>query len=176
MRDTGARGAVHRSLRTRRSRVPAVVSLLALVLLAPGATSTVAGCAGDGGAGGRACTEIGCNDGVTFVVARGAIDHLERGVAKACLDGRCRRHRLDADVFGRPGGIALDAWFPAETLDPAASHTASLTIRDGPRTIFALERRVELEGSRPNGPGCPPTCHNATIRVTAADVRAFAAR
>jgi hypothetical protein len=148
-----------------------LVPLLALVLVAPGATSPFAGCAGDDGAGGRACTEIGCNDGVTFALSPGAIQPAGRVVAKACVGGRCTTHRFDPDAFAQPGGVRIDAWLPPETLDAGRSHTASLTIRAGQDTIVELERTVELERSQPNGPGCPPICHNATVRVTADDVR-----
>lgn len=174
MRDAERRGGVHASVRVDRSRIPVLFSLLALVLLAPGATAPLEGCAaGDGGAS-RACTEIGCNDGVGFVVARGAIEPRERVVASACVGGRCTTHRFDPDAFAQPGGVRIDAWLPPETLDAARSHTASLTLREGATTILELERTVALRRSQPNGPGCPPTCHGASVRVTAADVRGAA--
>ena len=163
-------------MRARLSRIPLLVPLLALLLLAPGATSPFTGCSGDDRAGGRACTEIGCSDGVTFVVARRAIEPVRGVVAKACLDGRCRTHRIDPDQFSEPGGVPIDAWFPPDTLDARATHRASITIQEGRRTIFELERRIELETSQPNGAGCPPTCHNATVRITAADVRTLGSR
>lgn len=147
-----------------------------LVLVAPGATSTVAGCGGEASGEGtaHACTEIGCNDGVDFIVARRAIRPVERVLAKACVYGRCTTHRFDPHAFAQPGGVRIGAWLPPGTLDPARSHTATLTIREGRRTILELERTVELETSQPNGPDCPPTCHNATIRVSADEARASA--
>ena len=163
-------------MRARLSRGPILVPLLALVLVAPGATTPLVGCAGEDAGGGRACTEIGCSDGVTFVVARGALDSTRKLVARACLDGTCKTHRLSPEMLDQAGGVALDAWFAPDTLDPSREHEASLTIREGRRAIFGLERAVTLETSQPNGPGCPPTCHSATVRIDAADVRAYSRR
>ena len=152
-----------------------LVPVLALALVAPGASSPFVGCTSEDGVGGQACTEIGCSDGVMFVLARGALQATGGVVARACLDGKCKTHRLNRDTLTQGGGVLVDVWFAPDTLDPGREYMASLTVRDGRRTIFELERPVTLETSQPNGADCPPTCHNAQVRVTAADVRAFAA-
>ncbi len=162
-------------MRRRGSRVPLVVALLAILLVAPGASSPLAGCTSDDGSGGRACTEIGCNDGATFVLDPDGFRSLGDLRARACLDGRCRSFRLDDPALALRDGIRLDVLFPAQTLDPAAAHTASIVITDGTRITYETRHRLRLERSQPNGDGCPPTCHNATVRVTAEDVRAYRA-
>ena len=153
----------------RRSRLP-VVPLAVLVLAAPGATSPFSGCSSSPG---RACTLIGCNDGVGFFVARDAIEPVGAVSVRLCLDGRCRTERPPAEVFSQPGGTAFMAAFRPGALDPRREHRASITIRDGETVVYRLARRVALTRNQPNGPGCGPVCHQTDLRITAPDVRDY---
>jgi len=100
----------------------------------------------------RACTEIGCSDGVYVQLS----DVPRDAEVTLCVDGRCRPARA-----GAPGLGQVDA-----PLGRAAGETVrvAITVRRGGRTIARASERLEVRTERPNGPGCPPMCRMATAR------------
>jgi hypothetical protein len=148
-----------------RSIVPRLGFVAVALLVLPGAAFSGSACSGDPGGGGRACTEIGCEDGVTFTFGAGALAGAAAPVVlTACIDDQCTKEvvrRRDLRSWSQAMARA-----PAESLDPTVRHTASLTVVDGRgMTVFWTTRTVKLRTTRPNGPGCPPSCHQAQVAV-----------
>ena len=97
----------------------------------------------------QACTEIGCVNGITLLVAK-APAGTKRLVM--CVDDRCRRKPLQKVV--RMG------------CDEAESVRLAVVAKDGRnRRIGRYEATVPLTASQPNGPNCPPTCFFGTARL-----------
>jgi hypothetical protein len=165
-----ASGDATTSVAVPRRRLPARVLVLRLgsvalaLLLVPGAAFSGSGCSREAG-GGRACTEIGCEDGVTFMFGAGDLASLPAPVTlTACIDDACTKEVVRKSDLG--SWSQTMARVPAGTLDPGVRHAARLTIVDGRgATVFRAKRTVALRATQPNGPGCPPTCRQAQLRV-----------
>ena len=126
-------------------------AIIALAVLA------TAGCGGDESGAEpaptpRACTEIGCSDGVYVELSRVPRDAR----VTLCVNGRCRRARAAG-----PGRWQVDA-----PLGPAPGDAVSVavTVRRGGRTIARAAERLAVRTVQPNGPGCPPVCRMVTAR------------
>ena len=145
---------------TDRSPVPRA----AWCLLAAG---LFAGACGDDAPGGatsapeepRICTEIGCQSGVSFDL--GELPSSARR-ATVCVDSRCRtfervREQPPTVVFVALADVRAKRQVRAVLRVPA---------RRGRGRIVA-ELPVTLRGTRPNGPGCPPVCFQASVRYDA---------
>ena len=100
----------------------------------------------------RACTEIGCSDGVYVELH----DVPRDAEVTLCVDDRCRPARA-----GAPGLGQVDA--PLGSAAGDAVRVAITVRRDG-RTIARGAERLEVRTEQPNGPGCPPVCRMVTAR------------
>jgi hypothetical protein len=100
----------------------------------------------------RACTEIGCLDGVSVDVNR-----VPRGArVTLCIDGRCQPAQVAAPILYTVSG-------PLERSSGDAARI-SITVRRDGRTIARTAKRFEVRTERPNGPGCPPLCRFVNAR------------
>lgn len=130
-----------------------------LLLVAGGCGSQTAEGGGDRTGqdrGVRACTKIGCVSGTTVHLRGLRPEASEASRVRICAGGRCRT-------------VALPA--ARATLGPA-----SVRGRDRVRVrIVVMNRRgdaiardslrVRVRRRRPNGPGCPPVCRQADVRL-----------
>jgi hypothetical protein len=98
----------------------------------------------------RACTEIGCNDGLSVEITGTIAGRTTIEVAAA---GQTTR-TFECNPGQACRGF-LDNYMPAQ---------ATITVRMPDRTV---ERSVSPQyvESRPNGEGCPPVCRQATVQV-----------
>jgi hypothetical protein len=104
----------------------------------------------------KACTEIGCDDGL-----RVQLDGAPAG-------GIVRVELLPAGDTGpryvvecaATQGCANGAWFPGFTGDYAV---VRVTTSDG---SVSREVRPTYAVMQPNGPDCPPTCRTASVTVS----------
>ena len=98
----------------------------------------------------RACTRIGCESGLGIRVegATGPVRiELDTGEGAEVREAECAPDR------------PCVAFFPGRTPD-----SATVRVVAGPRVV-TRELRPEYERVRPNGPGCPPVCRQATVVV-----------
>jgi hypothetical protein len=124
--------------------------------------------AGLGGCGvipGLVCTEIGCLSFLTIEVTDLPLADRDMAVT-VTLDGEevpCSAvdEALCELVDGEDGWTAL-VQLPADTNSVAVR----LTVAEGGATVFDDELTpVWGDGVRPNGPGCPPVCYDASAEV-----------
>ena len=174
--------------RSRQARQPwlAPLALAAAALLAGCAGAHAGGTSDDRGpaasattAPPRACTEIGCQSSLTMKGTRLAAILAGRRplTVTACLDRDCVTHRVPA---GRCAGLGARIGDGLECADRtlvvlpppsrqdmgSGSHSARLTLASGAAVL--LDERVDgIRFTRfaPNGPGCPPTCWIAVVRL-----------
>jgi len=113
----------------------------------------------------RICTEIGCSSGLivrltgnvpeTFTIA------VQRPgqppIVAICPDGRITvpEREANATAVCEPDGVLFVGFTPEEV---------EIVVRSGQQ---GLTRLVEptYEKVQPNGPGCPPTCEQATVEI-----------
>ena len=107
--------------------------------------------AAPGSAPERACTMIGCDDGLNVLV-----EGTPQGAYR--VEVRAEGHETQVVECPAPtecGRIFLAGFLPEEvTVELTAGEARSS------RTV-----KPEIETVQPNGPDCPPTCRQATIRV-----------
>lgn len=152
------------------------LALAAVMLIASAA------CGSPPGPGGAvACTQIGCDSGVTFAVSGVGLDAGGGTVvAEACFDGRCERARYTQEANGAaewdntqlqlfvgPDSVEVMLRLPEDDYDPDAAYDVSLELRVDGGEPMRLDRRVHLERSQPNGPDCPPVCWQARVEHAA---------
>lgn len=159
-----------------------VFDFTALHLLAPIVATLPLVIAGSGtltGCGPNACTEIGCQSGTTVEFTTSSwqagdwtIDLLQEGNSL----GSCEvTIPVPSDtVPDCQGQLTLDPHHGGERVRkvrtgyyPSDGSTTTMTIRlsrDGGQPIEE-SFEASYETSRPNGPGCPPECTNATHQV-----------
>lgn len=132
-------------------------SVLALLAVALAAT-TASACDGSEASDARACSLVGCVEGVVFETARlqRAFPAAER--VELCVDAKCRRYR--ADLVAAP--------INPPTLSPHRSAEVTVTVTGrGGKEIARFAKTVQPRlGERINGPGCPPPpCLSTTVVV-----------
>ena len=112
--------------------------------------SLSAGCSSNPASEERVCTLIGCNSGLNIALA-GAADGPFRIEA---TDGTAV-HEFDCPAGARCERISFDEFQPESVTVRviAAGDTATTTSRPTYTTV------------QPNGPGCPPSCRQATVTV-----------
>ena len=112
----------------------------------------------------RACTEIGCTDGVSIELQDAAGQPLEGLSGTLTFDGQALAFDCGDDTGGGNdpgvtclgGSIWLDLATP-DTIDYAidyegATHTGQVSL--------------DYEELQPNGPDCPPVCEQASATIT----------
>ena len=100
----------------------------------------------------RACTMIGCEDGLTVAV-EGTPDSAYR------LEIRAPGEEIRVQECPSPaecGQVFLVGFLPEEV-------TVELVTESGERSTRTV--RPEIETVQPNGPDCPPTCRQARVTV-----------
>lgn len=100
----------------------------------------------------RACTQIGCDDGLAVVVGGVPPDAgAYRVEVRAAGETRVQECATPQEC----GRIFFPSLLPDEVTVDVIAGTArsSRTVRPEPRTV------------QPNGPGCPPTCRQAEVTV-----------
>ena len=125
----------------------------------------------------RTCTLIGCADGVfARVNVPLAESDLQRTTVTVCLNGACStglgpkpgqgcelKGAVQADCFSvEPGRLQVTMY----TEHPVDGDLASVRVSrpDAPsETLVLVEKKVSYATSMPNGPGCAPTCHQASL-------------
>lgn len=102
----------------------------------------------------RACTLIGCSDGITVVVQNAPATPYTVEVTRE--DGTRRTARCEA-AGGCGAGLLFEGISDARV-------TIRVIIGDAGASSSVV--RPGYVESRPNGPGCPPTCRHARVQVT----------
>jgi hypothetical protein len=104
----------------------------------------------------HACTEIGCSSGVFLDISAVWRQRPNATSVRLCLDERCRTFRRDTDL----------AMVEDRSLRGPKRVQVTLRARDR-RGHTILERSIEVRLRRvqPNGPGCPPVCWQAPVRL-----------
>ncbi len=149
------------------------LAVILIPLLLPCATAVAADFS-------RACTEMGCTDGLTINVPQdfqwkpGAykFSFVLDGKPAACTGNLplkpCDSKSLTCDQEGitiMESGCALPAdmqGFGTVTL-PSAPRQVSVTVERDGTTLFSHAFTPTYQDVRPNGPQCDPACHTATV-------------
>ncbi len=115
--------------------------------------------------GERGCTEIGCSSGLivrltghvpeTFTIA--AQRPGQPPIVAICPDGRITvpEREGDATAMCEPDGVFFIGFTPEEV---------EIVVRSGQQGLTTLVEPT-YEKVQPNGPGCPPTCRQATVEI-----------
>jgi hypothetical protein len=120
----------------------------------------------------RACTAMGCVNGVVFHLRRGVLPVEGPRAARtisACLDGNCST--LRANPVQRCHGGDLHCLGDRIMLDKHAEddavHEVRLKVTDAAGRVLAhVEQQVRFTVSYPNGRDCPPPCWQASVDVS----------
>lgn len=99
----------------------------------------------------RACTQIGCNDGLNITLA----STPQQDVTVTVKSGADVMH-----TFTCAAGQQCSAFIDNRT---PTSVTVQVTSAAG---TVSKDYTPEYQLSRPNGPGCDPECRQATVTVT----------
>lgn len=118
------------------------------------------------------CHEIGCIDGLAIELGSAA-DHFAPGApvqATVCVDGNCVTDTLTRNAeSGLLDGGPLSHFEPNQLLFrgiPGGSHSVTVELsREGAVVFGASREMVSTSTFMPNGPFCPPVCHNASITL-----------
>lgn len=113
--------------------------------------TALAGCANVTEEPPQACTEIGCSDGLAVEV----VSSLAQSISVTVKAGAQELHTFRCDP-GQPCRAFIDNQTPAEV-------TIEVQTAQG---AVSKTYRPEYQINRPNGPGCPPECKQATVTVT----------
>jgi hypothetical protein len=108
----------------------------------------LAGCVGNQEP--RACTLIGCNDGLNVTV----VSTLQQNLTVTVKSGTETLHTFTC-VAGQPCMAFIDNKTPANVTVQIAT----------PAGTTAHNYTPTYSVSRPNGPGCDPECRQATVTV-----------
>lgn len=101
----------------------------------------------------RACTMIGCEDGLEVTVEGAPAGPFR---VEAALPGSAAPRVFECPAAGECGGRAFFAGFTPDSV-------IVRVIVAGDTTTRAL--RPQYRTAQPNGSGCPPVCRQATVRV-----------
>lgn len=106
----------------------------------------------------RACTEIGASNGIN-VSAPGLV-RTEQLEVEVCVGGQCATGPLFVD------GPA-EAFIELAAVDSAEPRTYQVTVRmpGGPVVVPTQEHTVSARRVQPNGEGCPPVAHQASVSL-----------
>lgn len=115
----------------------------------------IAGCAEEG-----ECTLIGAISQVRFELGDVARLHPGALSAQACIETACQQVTV---AVGSPPQFSVPSDKLSEPVD------VSLRVTAGDQVVFAGAAAVTAKESRPNGPGCDPVVHQATVVATGAD-------
>lgn len=144
-------------------------------------TVLLTACAGAPPGDGRACTEIGCADGLFVRVTPGApwpsgeyrFIVEAGGVTTTCTGSlplpACETRAITCDREGvvsiAESGCALPPSAHAfGDLDlPATPEQLTVEVQHEGRTVARETFTPAYQTSQPNGPGCPPICTNASV-------------
>ena len=99
----------------------------------------------------RACTLIGCNDGLNVTVNSA----LQQNISVTVKSGAQTLHTFTCSP-GQPCVAFLDNQTPSNI-------TVQVTTSAG---TISRDYTPEYKVSRPNGPGCDPECRQATVTVS----------
>ena len=99
----------------------------------------------------RACTLIGCNDGLNVTVNSA----LQQNISVTVKSGAQTLHTFTCSP-GQPCVSFLDNQTPSNI-------TVQVTTSAG---TISRDYTPEYKVSRPNGPGCDPECRQATVTVS----------
>lgn len=102
----------------------------------------------------RACTLIGCESGLTVVLDDAPAEPYRVEVS---APGETEPRVVECSSASPCGGRVFLRDFTPES--------ATVRVVAGGDTV-AREVRPTYETLQPNGPGCPPTCRQAEVRVT----------
>jgi hypothetical protein len=129
-----------------------------------------------------ACTEIGCNDGLSVLIRPAAErflpGHYEVSVAVA---GEARRSCYFV-ISNDPDICALDHCVEVEDCNamysvgypvperveisyPVIEAPVDLQVKRDGAVLVQMAVEPAYHEMRPNGPGCPPTCHRASVEL-----------
>ena len=122
---------------------------------------------------GCACTQIGCNNQITFALPFEVQPDVGYAVL-ACIDERCSDAVLTIDGGDlQRAAISGDLSLSADTDrlelhlgdgDLQGSHHVTLSFRDDAgASVATFEDEVELAPSQPNGSFCGPVCWSAQV-------------
>ncbi|MCB9565764.1 MAG: hypothetical protein H6710_00800 [Myxococcales bacterium] len=167
---------------TTLPRAPSVTLRLAPLLVL-----ALVGCARSGGETPRACTEIGCMDGLRIALEPssgmpagayvidleidGAATRCEGNLPlKPCEEGSSVTCSSDAVVVEESGcAMAPEAQALSGILfESARPKDVKVTIRRDGEVVAEAELSPEYRRLEPNGPGCPPICEQAEATLTLA--------
>ena len=112
--------------------------------------AVVASCANVAEEPPRACTEIGCSDGLAVEVN----SSLTQSITVSVRAGAQELHTFRCDP-GQPCRAFIENQTPAEVT--VVVQTAQGDVSKTYRPAYQI--------NRPNGPGCPPDCKQATVTV-----------
>jgi hypothetical protein len=106
----------------------------------------------------RACTEIGASNGVN--VSAPGLARPGQLEVEVCVVGQCATGPLFAD------GPA-EAFVELAAVDSVETRTYRVTVRgaDGAVVVPAQEHTVGARRVQPNGEGCPPVAHQASVSL-----------
>ncbi len=133
---------------------------------------------------GFACTDIGCNDGVTVAVTGLGTKStaLPLSIEVCAGSGNCVTAELTKTAGGfscelktgavpafcstNGGDVSVFVGLPASA-DGTASITVTAKVTDSASArVLDTSKSVTPIESTPNGDGCEPTCHGATVSLT----------
>ncbi len=129
----------------------------------------------------RACTEIGCNSGVTFELGQqSALFEINKPVQiRACIESDCTVDSLtvtatgdSAYFFSTQGRFELDVAndrliyrTQAQQIGEGRKSVSLAFTREGTVVLEETREDVTFDRSQPNGPGCEPVCWNSTVTL-----------
>lgn len=124
----------------------------------------------------RACTEIGCENLLSFVLTDVDLVAGTDYAVQVCLEDDCEQATLqvpeEPGVVGASAGrLALDVEGDVVTLrelggELSGSYAVSFEVRDSAgQQLVATQGETRFQRSQPNGDGCPPICWQARIEV-----------
>ncbi len=126
---------------------------------------------------GDACTEAGCESGVTFVVEA---ENTGQDQVEVCRDGSCLEVSVPTQGCNRVEedwvvNVCADASLESIQVDAILlgssfprNQTYTVSLRRQQHEVVVYNDDIELTRVRPNGDDCPPTCWRA-LRTVAAD-------
>lgn len=100
----------------------------------------------------RACTLIGCDDGINISISGAPDASWTLEIEEP--DGTVHRRECAED------GVCTERFFPGVTSEAV---TVRVITTEGTRE---WEMTPDYERLQPNGPGCPPVCHQARLELS----------
>jgi hypothetical protein len=147
--------------------------------------ASLLGCAVSGCNVGFACTEIGCNDGVTVALPGLATKSMALPLSiEVCAgSGNCVTAELTKPAAGfacevktgaapascsvtTGGDVSVFVGLPSGADATAAINVTAKVTDSASAKVLDTSKSVTPIESTPNGDGCEPTCHGATVSLT----------